>query len=140
MSWAGKKSIKALIESLFPSGEQALATHSLSPLARARLEARLEAWVKNKGYRIPHRSLMEAAQSIGTTYPILYRYFAADGKDFRTWRTTLRIQDAMEQINAEPGTPLSTIGRRVGFSDRSNFANHFKAHTGMTPDQWRKLN
>ena len=40
MSWAGKKSIKALIESLFPSGEQALSTHSLSPLARARLEAR----------------------------------------------------------------------------------------------------
>ncbi len=140
MSWAGKKSIKALIESLFPSGEQALATHSLSPLARARLEARLEAWVQNKGYRIPHRSLMEAAQSIGTTYPILYRYFAADGKDFRTWRTALRIQDAMEQIKAEPDTPLSTIGRRVGFSDRSNFANHFKAHTGMTPDQWRKLN
>ena len=140
MSWAGKKSIKALIESLFPSGEQALSTHSLSPLARARLEARLEAWVQNKGYRIPHRSLMEAAQSIGTTYPILYRYFAADGKDFRTWRTALRIQDAMEQIKAEPDTPLSTIGRRVGFSDRSNFANHFKAHTGMTPDQWRKLN
>ncbi len=140
MSWAGKKSIKALIESLFPSGEQALASHSLSPLARARLEARLEAWVQNKGYRIPHRSLMEAAQSIGTTYPILYRYFAADGKDFRTWRTALRIQDAMEQIKAEPDTPLSTIGRRVGFSDRSNFANHFKAHTGMTPDQWRKLN
>ena len=124
MSWAGKKSIKALIESLFPSGEQALASHSLSPLARARLEARLEAWVQNKGYRIPHRSLMEAAQSIGTTYPILYRYFAADGKDFRTWRTALRIQDAMEQIKAEPDTPLSTIGRRVGFSDRSNFANH----------------
>ena len=140
MSWAGKKSIKALIESLFPSGEQALSTHSLSLRARARLEARLEAWVQNKGYRIPHRSLMEAAQSIGTTYPILYRYFAADGKDFRTWRTALRIQDAMEQIKAEPDTPLSTIGRRVGFSDRSNFANHFKAHTGMTPDQWRKLN
>ena len=92
MSWAGKKSIKALIESLFPSGEQALATHTLSPLARARLEARLEAWVKNKGYRLPQRSLIETAQSIGTTYPILYRYFAADGKDFRTWRTALRIQ------------------------------------------------
>ena len=140
MSWAGKKSFKAIIKSLFPSGEQALNSHALSPIARARLEARLEEWVKNKGYRLPQRSLSETAQSIGTTYPILYRYFSADGKDFRTWRTSLRIQDAMEEMKAEPETSLSTISRRVGFSDRSNFANHFKEHTGMTPDQWRKLN
>ena len=102
------------------------------------MEARLQTWVDNKGYRLPQRTLMEAAESIGTTYPILYRYFAADGKDFRTWRTALRIEDAMAQMKAEPDTPISTISRRVGFSDRSNFARLFKEHIGLTPFQWRQ--
>ena len=139
MSWAGKKSLKDLFKSLFPTREQALSSLSLSSDAEADLESRLQAWVRNKGYRLPQRTLMEAAESIGTSYPLLYRYFSADGRDFRTWRTALRIEDAMEQMRAEPDTPISTISRRVGFSDRSNFARLFKQHTGVTPYQWRKV-
>ena len=138
MSWAGKKSLKDRFKSLFPKREQALSSLRLSQADKAEVEALLQAWVKGKGYRLPQRSLAEAAESIGTTYPILYRYFSAEGKDFRTWRTVLRIQDAMEQMKAEPRTPLSTISRRVGFSDRSNFARLFKDHIGLTPLQWRK--
>ena len=137
MSWAGKKSFKDLFKSLFPKREQALSSLELSPAEEANLETRLQAWVNNKGYRLPHRTLMEAAENIGTSYSILYRYFSADGRDFRTWRTSLRINDAMQQMKAEPGTPISTISRRVGFSDRSNFARLFKAHIGLTPYQWR---
>ena len=139
MSWAGKKSFKERFKSLFPSREQALSSpcSRLPEAVEADVEARLQAWVKSKGYRLSQRSLMETAESIGTTYPILYRYFSAEGKDFRTWRTALRIQDAMEQMKAEPRTPLSTISRRVGFSDRSNFARLFKEYTGLTPLQWR---
>ena len=138
MSWAGKKSVKDHFKSLFPKREQALSSSCLSPSAEADLEARLQVWVQNKGFRLPQRTLMETAESIGTTYPILYRYFSADGRDFRTWRTALRIQDAMEQMKAHPSIPLSTISRRVGFSDRSNFARLFKEHTGVTPNQWRR--
>ena len=142
MSWAGKKSFKDLFKSLFPQREQALSSldAALPHGEEAYLEARLQKWVQAKGYRLPHRTLVEAAESIGTSYPILYRYFSADGKDFRTWRTALRLQDAMEQMKAEPDTPLSTISRRVGFSDRSNFARLFKEHMGLTPHQWRKSN
>ena len=138
MSWAGKRCFKDFFKSLFPTREQALSLLPLSPEEEARVEARLQTWVDNKGYRLPQRTLMEAAESIGTTYPILYRYFAADGKDFRTWRTALRIEDAMAQMKAEPDTPISTISRRVGFSDRSNFARLFKEHIGLTPFQWRQ--
>ena len=138
MSWAGKRYFKEFFKSLFPTREQALSLLPLSPEEEARVEARLQIWVDNKGYRLPQRTLMEAAESIGTTYPILYRYFAADGKDFRTWRTALRIEDAMVQMKAEPDTPISTISRRVGFSDRSNFARLFKEHIGLTPFQWRQ--
>ncbi|MBQ9878486.1 MAG: helix-turn-helix transcriptional regulator, partial [Bacteroidales bacterium] len=35
-------------------------------------------------------------------------------------------------------TPISTISRRVGISDRSNFAHCFKQLTGVTPEEWRK--
>jgi AraC-like DNA-binding protein len=44
----------------------------------------------------------------------------------------------MEQMKAEPDTSISTISRRVGITDRSNFAHSFKQFTGLTPDEWRK--
>ena len=139
MSWAGKKSFKDRLKSLFPIREQALSSSSaFTQEDRNRLEALLQVWVQGKGYRLPHRTVAEAAQSIGTSSLLLYRYFEADGKDFRSWRTELRLRDAMQQMLSEPRTPLSTIARRVGFSDRSNFARLFKQYTGVTPLQWRK--
>jgi AraC-like DNA-binding protein len=82
--------------------------------------------------------MAETAENIGLPYPILYRYFLAQGDDLRSYRTRLRLQDAMEQMKAEPQTPISTISRRVGISDRSNFAHCFKQLTGVTPEEWRK--
>ena len=61
------------------------------------------------------------------------------GMDFRTWRTSLRIEEAKKMLLEEPGTSISLIGRRVGINDRSNFSRLFKSHTGYLPSDWRKL-
>jgi AraC-like DNA-binding protein len=145
MSWAGKQSLKDYFRSLFPKREQAPSSFcpppepkQLSPEEEERVARALDAWVQAKGYRLPHKTLAETAENIGLPYPIIYRYFLAQGDDLRAFRTRLRLQDAMEQMKAEPETSISTISRRVGISDRSNFAHSFKQLTGLTPDEWRK--
>ena len=139
MSWAGKKSFKECFKSLFLSGEQALSSpFVLTGARKEKVEKLLQAWVEGKGYRLPHHTVEEAAQRIGVPYLHLYHYFKAQGTDFRSWRTRLRIEDAMAQIREDPRTPLSVVARRVGIPDRSNFARQFKACTGFTPDEWRQ--
>ncbi|MBP3257109.1 MAG: AraC family transcriptional regulator [Bacteroidales bacterium] len=133
MSWAGKKSIKEHFKSLFLR-EQALS----SSLSKERIQSILDKWVEEKGYRLPHRSVSEAAASMGLASSTLYRYFKADGTDFRSWRTRLRLEDAKKLLLEEPESPVSLIGRRVGILDRSNFSRTFKEYTGFTPEAWRK--
>jgi len=145
MSWAGKKSFKDYFRSLFPKREQAPSSfrpapkvQQLSEEEQQKVALALDAWVQAKGYRLPHRTMAETAENIGLPYPKLYRYFLAQGDDLRSFRTRLRLKDAMEQMKAEPDTSISTISRRVGITDRSNFAHSFKQFTGLTPDEWRK--
>ena len=129
MSWVGKKSVKEHFKSLFPPKEQALS----SSLSKERIQSILDAWVDGKGYRLPYRSVSEVAASMGLASSTLYRYFKADGSDFRSWRTRLRLEDAKQLLD----TPVSLIGRRVGILDRSNFSRTFKEYTGLTPEAWR---
>ena len=103
------------------------------------LEKNLTGWLRDKGWRVPVRTVGEAAERLGTDSETLYGYFERRiGLDFRTWRTRLRLEDAMRLLREEPDTPAADIAARVGFSDRSNFSRQFLAYTGLTPAQWRK--
>lgn len=102
------------------------------------MEQQLQGWVQQKGYRLSRQNPIDVAESIGLPFSLLYRYFLSEGKDFRSWRTQLRLEDAMQQMREYPSLPLSAIGRMVGFSDRSNFSRHFKQYTGLTPGEWKK--
>ena len=106
-----------------------------------RLEKALGAWVERKGWRVPDRNLGEAAERLGTDSVTLFHYFEERvGMDFRRWRTRLRLEDAKRMLVERPDLPLCEVGRRVGFSNRSNFSRQFAAFTGYTPGQWREMN
>ena len=50
-----------------------------------RLERTLSGWLKDKGWRIPVRTVGEAAERLGTDTGLLHRYFKERvGMDFRT--------------------------------------------------------
>ena len=103
------------------------------------LERTLSAWLENKGWRIPVRTAVETAERLGTDTGTLHRYFQERvGMDFRTWRTRLRLEDAMRMLAENPRMQAAEAGRRAGFSNRSNFARQFRAYTGLTPAQWQK--
>ena len=64
-----------------------------------RLESSLSRWLKDKGWRTPVRTVGEAAERLGTDSKTLYYYFERRvGMDFRTWRTRLRLEDAMRLL------------------------------------------
>ncbi|MFM1774716.1 MAG: hypothetical protein RJA53_326 [Bacteroidota bacterium] len=57
---------------------------------------------------------------------------------FTTLRTQLRIQYAVKLLDSGQADELSMdgIGKKSGFSTRSNFYNAFKTETGMTPSEY----
>ena len=144
MSWTGKNKFFEYFRSLFrkeqaPSGNtSARQVKPLTPAQVARVENKLNAWVEKKGYCLPDASVHQSASRIGTDPVILFRYFAMQGTDFRTWRATLRMKEAIELMKQNPQLSISAIGRRVGITDRSNFGRQFRAIYGETPDNWRK--
>ena len=115
------------------------ARHPAKTSGMERLEEALKVYVDNKGWRKPVRTVGEAADRLGTDTRTLHRYFQERvGVDFRTWRTRLRLEDAMRLMAENPAMQAAEAGRRAGFSNRSNFAHQFQAYTGLTPAQWRK--
>jgi len=153
MSSVGKKSLFDRVKSLFrkeqatspsqsqPSSQQKnlLPARELSTEESKQIAALVQAWVNRKGYRLPHRTIEEAAEDIGTTSVILHRYcINCLGEDFRSWRTNLRIEDAKKLLAQEPELSASKVARIVGINDRSNFFRQFSAITGYTPEQWKQ--
>ena len=104
-----------------------------------RLEKSLARWVDGKGWRVPVRTVGEAAERLGTDSETLYYYFRQRvGLDFRTWRTRLRLEDAKRMLADNPLLPPADAARLCGFSNRSNFSRQFLAYTGQTPAEWQK--
>ena len=110
-----------------------------NPRRMDRLERTLSAWLEDKGWRVPVRTVGEAAERLGTDTGTLHAYFKERmGLDFRTWRTRLRLEDAKRMLLEHPEMEAAEAGRRAGFSNRSNFARQFLAYTGCTPAAWRE--
>lgn len=103
-----------------------------------KVKTALDAWVARKGYRECDKSRDETAAEIGVSKELLNQYFARKiGKDFRTWRTELRVSDAQKLLLEDRKMSSNIIGELVGFSDRSNFHRQFTRITGCSPKVWR---
>lgn len=102
------------------------------------IEKSLKKWVNEKKYREYDKSREEVAHELGTTREMLQLYFTEKvGEDFRSWRTSLRINDAKQMLLEKKDTSINLIGEIAGFSDRSNFHRQFTRLVGCTPKKWR---
>lgn len=104
-----------------------------------KIEKSLEEWVKEKKYTEYDKSREEIAEELGTTKEVLHQYFTVNmGKDFRTWRTELRIEEAKRLLTEEKQLSINIIGEMAGFSDRSNFHRQFTKAIGCSPKEYRE--
>jgi len=67
---------------------------------------------------------------------LFVRYFNTSPKQFLI---DVRLQNA-KQLLTEGELEISAVSERCGFSNPYHFCRLFKAHTGMTPTQYRKEN
>ena len=56
---------------------------------------------------------------------------------FTKWRNRIRVRLASDLILQDPDSSLESIGRKVGFTDKSNFYKQFRLYTVKTPGEWR---
>ncbi|MCK8488059.1 AraC family transcriptional regulator [Paenibacillus sp. MBLB2552] len=56
-----------------------------------------------------------------------------------SYLTHMRIHKAKEHLASEPGVTVAAIAGKTGFRDASHFVATFRKHTGMTPQQFRRL-
>lgn len=103
------------------------------------IEKSLKKWVEDRRYRELDLSREDVASELNTSRELLNAYFSTVlQKDFNTWRTSLRIEDAKKILLENRELPINLVGEMVGFSDRSNFHRQFTKIAGCTPKQWRE--
>lgn len=89
--------------------------------------------------RIEHNAvptLAELADLVGMSRYQLIRVFRTfTGMTPHAWHLNQRINHARQYLLA--GVPLAEVAYRLGFADQSHFQRIFKAHTGITPGNYR---
>lgn len=84
-------------------------------------------------------SLQEVADQLAITPGYLSRIFGEEsGQSFSRYVLACRIAAAKEQL-ADPRLRIQDIARNSGYSDLAHFSRVFKAETGLTPSQYRKV-
>jgi AraC-like DNA-binding protein len=61
----------------------------------------------------------------------------ADGQSFTAYINGLRLEDALHQLQENPGLSLRDIAEAVGFTP-ANFREQFKRQYGVTPSEYRQ--
>lgn len=83
-------------------------------------------------------SMRSIALGLGMEVSEIKDYFNnVSTEGFAKWRNRVRVRLASDLILQNPEAPLEAIGRRVGFTDKSNFYKQFRTYTGKTPGEWR---
>ena len=94
---------------------------------------------KEEPYLHPDFTINELAASLKVpVHHVSYCLNTLMNVKFTTLRTQLRIQYAAKLLDSGQADDLSMdgIGKKSGFSTRSNFYNAFKTETGTTPSEY----
>ncbi len=103
-----------------------------------KLAVNLATWIEEKKYREYEKTREQIAAELDCSKEILQLYFmTVVKKDFRNWRSELRIEDAKKMLLEDKKASPQYIGEMCGFSDRSNFHKTFVKLVGCSPKEWR---
>jgi AraC family transcriptional regulator len=74
-----------------------------------------------------------------SSYHFARQFKAATGLPPHQYVIMRRVERAKELLQAESDVSLAEVAALAGFSDQSQFANHFKRAVGVTPRRFRTL-
>lgn len=104
-----------------------------------KLRSRINEWVSEKKFVESDCSVEEIACQLGTTSATLRKYFHNYvGADFRSWRISMRIEEAKRLIDENPSIKISDLISLTGFNDRPYFYRIFQKLVGVSVSEYRK--
>ncbi|MBQ0033712.1 MAG: helix-turn-helix transcriptional regulator [Bacteroidales bacterium] len=99
---------------------------------------KLEQWIAEKGYCRQDINIRDLARMLSTNRTYLSGYINSNyHQSFRTWITTLRIEEAKRQLK-ESDINIEALSSDLGYCSISAFLRAFQGVTGLTPDDYRK--
>jgi AraC-like DNA-binding protein len=106
----------------------------------ATLKRRINKWVADKQYCKAGITIKDLADQFDTNTKYLSLYINKyEGKTFRNWIATLRIEEAQRLIQKNPSCKIDSIAEAIGYGNKSAFLVQFTKQTKMTPGEWRRL-
>ncbi len=116
-------------------------TPELSKERLRQVHIRIQDYQKEKKYLIPGFAMSDLVKDISTPEHVLTYYFNNHkGTTFLKWKNQLRIEEAVQLLNAGEATAntLESVGKACGYKSRSNFIHAFKTQTGESPSVYLK--
>ena len=108
------------------------------PRARAHLAEQLAPVLAHLHRHIDSAlGLAELARLGGMSrYQLIRAFKACTGLTPHAWRLNQRINAARTALRS--GSELAPLAHTLGFADQAHFSRSFKAHTGITPGEYRR--
>lgn len=111
----------------------ATCAHSRHADPMARIHARAFARLGD-----PALTVADLAREVGMSLRQLHRVFEDTGTTPSRWLWSQRLERCRADIATRPGSSVSDIAFRWGFSDAAHFSRAFRRRFGMSPRQWRQ--
>lgn len=103
------------------------------------LKEELDRWITEKRFSKTDIGVEETAREMGTDTQFLRYFFRTHMQtDFRTWRSEIRIREAQNIWNDDPGISIARVCEMIGFNDKGNFHRQFCKFIGTTPTEYRR--
>ena len=120
-----------------PRHPQTLASESQEPDLMARITALME---ERQLYKRKGLTLSDLAAELATNKTYVSALLNnLSGEKFTSLLTRYRVEYAQRLMREHPDMLLDDIADESGFSSRTTFFRSFKALTGMTPQEWKKI-
>lgn len=99
----------------------------------------VDSWICEKKHLRSDFSIEDLAFALNLPKKHINCYFQIYiQKDFRSWKTEMRINRAGKLLHDDGQLMISKAAEEVGFDDRSNFNRQFKRIMGCSPKDWRE--
>lgn len=107
---------------------------------REAIRKKLDKWVSDRKFTerdIPYEDVLA---EMGVDIVSMRRYMKDELRtDFRSWRNTLRLEEACRMFKANPEMSVGQVSAAVGYNDSSNFHKDFRKKYGMSVTVFKKL-
>lgn len=107
-----------------------------SSAAAPALRAQIEAWINSNLFDV-EITPGKIASVHGVSVRTVHRVFESDSESLSGYVRARRLARARQELSTHRSLPISTIARRLGFTDSSHFTRAFKDRYGLSPRQYR---